>query len=187
MAEIIICSNCQRKLQVPDQYLGQTVQCPECGQMFVASATTVSAAPPSADPYSGGAARPAKLRGVEDDEDDYPKPRRRRFEDDDDYDDFDRPPRIRHDFLPHRGGLIIALGLIGLVGGLFVCGFLLVAGPFAWVMGTADLREMRAGRMDPSGESQVRTGQVCGIISTVILIIGVLVIGLFILAEVGRF
>src|SRR5438094_302137 len=31
MAEIITCTECQRKLQVPESFLGQKVQCPECG------------------------------------------------------------------------------------------------------------------------------------------------------------
>ena len=109
------------------------------------------------------------------------------FEDDDD-DDFDRAIQVRHHYAPHRGGLIMALGLTNLAGGLLVCGLLLFAGPFAWIMGNADLREMRAGRMDPSGESLVRTGQVCGIIATVILALGFLIIALVFLAIIaGRF
>ncbi len=187
MAEIILCSNCQRKLQVPDQYLGQTVQCPECGQMFVASATTVSATPvaPASTPPPGDAGRRSKPRGYEDEEDDYPKRPRRRFEEDED-DDFDRSPRIRHDYAPHRGGLIIALGLVSLVGGWLFC-LPIVVGPFAWIMGSTDLRAMRAGAMDPAGESMTRTGQVCGIISTVILIAAAVVIFFVILGEVGHF
>ena len=46
---------------------------------------------------------------------------------------------------PHRGGLILALGILGLVC-CFICGII------AWVMGSNDLKEMAAGRMDPSGQ-----------------------------------
>jgi uncharacterized protein YbaR (Trm112 family) len=38
MAEIVACPICQRQLQIPEHFLGQTVQCPECQQQFKASA-----------------------------------------------------------------------------------------------------------------------------------------------------
>ena len=44
---------------------------------------------------------------------------------------------------PHRGGAVLALGILGLVV-CFICGII------AWVMGKNDLREIDAGRMDPS-------------------------------------
>ena len=47
---------------------------------------------------------------------------------------------------PHRGTLILVLGIVS----IFVCGIIL--GPIAWVMGNNDLREMSAGTMDPSGK-----------------------------------
>jgi hypothetical protein len=61
---------------------------------------------------------------------------------------------------PHRSGQILTLGLLG-----FCCGFL---GIFAWVMGHTDLREMREGRMDPSGSGTTRAGYILGIITTVL-------------------
>lgn len=45
---------------------------------------------------------------------------------------------------PHRGTVILVLGIVGIVC-CFICGII------AWVMGNGDLREMAAGRMDPSG------------------------------------
>jgi hypothetical protein len=44
-----------------------------------------------------------------------------------------------------------------------VCGIL---GPVAWIMGHIDLGEMRAGRMDPSGEGLTNAGRICGIVAT---------------------
>jgi len=67
---------------------------------------------------------------------------------------------------PHRGGQILALGLIG----AFVCGPLCVA---AWIMGSGDLHEMDAGLMDDSGRSNTNTGKNLGIIGTLLWIIGV--------------
>jgi hypothetical protein len=50
----------------------------------------------------------------------------------------------------------------------------------AWVMGASDLSEIRAGRMDPSGESTTRVGMILGMVSVGFAILWVLVnVGLF--------
>lgn len=64
---------------------------------------------------------------------------------------------------PHRGSLILTLGVLGLV----ICP---VFGPVAWVMAARDLRRMGNGLMDPGGRRQTRAGLWCGIVSTVGLI-----------------
>ena len=43
-----------------------------------------------------------------------------------------------------------------------------ILGPMAWGIGAADLREMRAGRMDPEGEGMTNAGRVLGMIMTLI-------------------
>jgi hypothetical protein len=132
---------------------------------------SVSARPlPSALPPPPSAAKP---RRYHDDEDDRQRRRRDRDDlDEDDFDDFPDSRRFRQRYLPHRGGLIMALGLVALVGGLSICVPLFI-GPIAWAMGTWDLREIREGRMDPEGTSMTQTGQVCGIVATVLLILSV--------------
>ena len=174
MAETITCPACQRSLQVPESYFGQTVQCPECGHQFTATAESVTSTPKPASVAAG------KRWSSEPDEDDYPRSRRDRYADDDDLDDIAAPRRIRNRLPPHRGGLIMALGLVSLIGGSAIC-FPVIIGPIAWFMAHADLRAMRDGEMDPTGESMVRTGQVCGIISTIILVVSIGIFGLFIL------
>jgi hypothetical protein len=59
--------------------------------------------------------------------------------------------------VPHRGGLILVLGLLSWIG----CPLLSFA---AWIMGSHDLREMRAGRMDRSGEAATLAGMIFGMI-----------------------
>jgi predicted Zn finger-like uncharacterized protein len=49
MPEIINCPQCERKLRVPDNLLGQPVKCPTCGTTFTAAAAPVEA-PPSPAP-----------------------------------------------------------------------------------------------------------------------------------------
>ena len=38
MSEIIDCPGCKRKLQVPDDVVGQRVQCPTCAAVFIPQA-----------------------------------------------------------------------------------------------------------------------------------------------------
>lgn len=65
----------------------------------------------------------------------------------------------------HRGGLILTFGILGLI----LC---FPFGIAAWIMGNSDLAEIRAGRMDPSGEQLVTAGKICGMIATILVIIG---------------
>jgi hypothetical protein len=68
-------------------------------------------------------------------------------------------------FRPHRGGTILVLGILGIVC-CFICGII------AWVMGNNDLRDMAAGRMDPTGRGLTQAGKICGIVSVVLQIVG---------------
>ena len=77
----------------------------------------------------------------------------------------------------HRGTLILVLGILGLV----ICGPL---GIVAWVMGSGDLKEIDAGTMDPAGRGTTQAGKICGIIATILMIIGVIV-GILIVALAG--
>jgi len=70
---------------------------------------------------------------------------------------------------PHRGGTILAFGIIGI---LIPC--CMPLGIAAWVMGASDLSEIRAGRMAPEGESMTRVGMILGIVSVGIAILGIL-------------
>ena len=67
---------------------------------------------------------------------------------------------------PHRGVLILVLGILGLV----TCP---IIGIFAWVMGNADLQKIQAGEMDPEGRSLTQAGKICGMIASILMIIGV--------------
>ncbi|HEU6448294.1 MAG TPA: DUF4190 domain-containing protein [Verrucomicrobiae bacterium] len=67
---------------------------------------------------------------------------------------------------PHRGTLILVFGILGLL----VCAPLGIA---AWIMGSGDLNEMAAGTMDPGGRGMTQAGKICGIIATILMILGV--------------
>lgn len=68
---------------------------------------------------------------------------------------------------PHRGGVILALGIVGIV----IC---FITGIIAWVMGMNDLKEMKEGQRDKEGESLTKAGMICGIIATALAVLGLL-------------
>ncbi len=73
---------------------------------------------------------------------------------------------------PHRGTLILVLGILSLV----VCAFL---GIPAWIMGNNDLKEMDAGTMDAAGRGNTNAGRICGMIGTILRIVSLLALVAF--------
>lgn len=79
----------------------------------------------------------------------------------------------------HRGGLILALGIISWAVGCPIFGIC------AWVMGSADLREMRAGRMDASGMGLTNAGQIIGMLHAILTIVVIVLFVFVLLLGVG--
>jgi predicted Zn finger-like uncharacterized protein len=118
--------------------------CPYCGERIAANALRCK--------YCG------EVLDEEEEDDERPwEESRRRF-------------RGRRDAEPHRGVLILVLGIISIVLAGFVwCSVIgLPLGIAAWVMGQADLRKIRNGSMDPEGEGLTQAGKICGIIGTIL-------------------
>lgn len=63
-----------------------------------------------------------------------------------------------------RGTLILVFGILSIV----MCQLF---GPFAWAMGTTDLRKIDQGLMDPRDRGSIQAGRICGIIGSVMLIL----------------
>ena len=82
-------------------------------------------------------------------------------------------------YTPHRGGLILVLGLLGFLS----CPIFSL---MAWVMGSGDLREIHSGRMDPSGEGLTRAGQILGMIVAIpCILFSVIVLFIVLVAAVN--
>ncbi|MCI0460620.1 MAG: zinc-ribbon domain-containing protein [Gemmataceae bacterium] len=148
MPKTTFCQQCGQELQIPDELMGRMVKCPSCGTTFVATAA------------GGGGGMTAP---VPEPEPQYPEPGlaprpRDRYED-------EYPRRRRSHMQPHRGSLILTLGIVS-----FFC-FSCILGPVSWAMGASDLNKMRNGEMDPEGEGSTRAGMICGIISTILVVI----------------
>lgn len=169
MPDIIQCPHCERKLKVPETLRNQAVKCPTCGETFTASASAETSPPPPVPPRPAPAPAPSWENAGS------PPPARA---------DASVRPRnsgspdvenraARANLAPHRGTLILVLGILGLV----------AFGPLgivAWVLGNGDLKEIREGRMDPEGEGTTNAGRICGMIASIMMGIGLLcVVGFF--------
>ena len=66
----------------------------------------------------------------------------------------------------------LVLGILGVL----ACQLL---GPFAWYLGNQELRAIREGRSPRAGEALAMVGKVMGIIATVLIVIGLVVIFFF--------
>ncbi len=74
---------------------------------------------------------------------------------------------------PHRGGLILALAIIGLVTGC------VIPSAMAWIMGGGDLKKMERGEMDREGYGLTQAGKIIGQVMTIIFLVVIGLIGLW--------
>ena len=158
MNEIIACPSCQRKVSIPAEYFGKQVQCPECRQTFLAQDSSADAYRQGAPAPIGGSPPPQTRDAWDDYDAGLPRRSPRRFGED--YEDDD--VGLRRPTMPHRGAAVLTLGILSIV----VCGPIL--GPIAWVMGHTDLKQIRAGYMDPSGEGMTQAGMIIGMVMTIL-------------------
>ena len=157
------CPGCGRLLRVGEECAGRQARCPACSTIYVVPSAQIAAEVPTAPSAQGGnpfGARPESLpEGVG-----MALPQL-------------AASPARH-AIPHRGGLILVLGVLGWVVG---CPVFSVA---AWMMGSSDIREMRCGRMDPAGHGITQAGYVLGMVYSLfwlvvaVILMVVLMIGL---------
>src|SRR5207253_1790321 len=94
---------------------------------------------------------------------------------------------VRRDCEPHRGGMLLTLGIVSIVCsavslpffccyglGAVIAGVGLALGIPAWVMGHRDLAMMRQGVKDPAGRGLTQGGWICAIIGTCLNVMSVL-------------
>ena len=195
--EIQPCPKCGARLSVAASDLGVDVECPYCKEVYAALRPGAGGRPadrPSRRREEPPAEDRPSRRGRRDDAADDDRPRRkrpaagddvdedrpRRRDDDDEPDDRPRKKKRRRSYDPHRGGMILALGIASFV----------LCGPFtgipAIIMGGSDLKQMDAGHMDPDGRGLTQAGRIVGIINLVLWVISIVGYCLiFILAIAG--
>lgn len=164
-----VCSSCGKTLRVPDEHLGKSARCPACQTInliqpkMAGSETEPIPAPPIQDRpvYNDLPSKPSV--------------------------DYSTPPQFNPYAAteirsvsgfrkPHRGGMVLTLGIVSLV-----CNLFFVPGILAWAFGNSDLKQMKAGAMDREGESLTMVGMILGIISTLLPLLGILLYVLFII------
>ena len=168
------CPDCNKLLRTTDEKAGFTAKCPSCG-------TTISV--PDADQF--GNAAPFDVRENDDSHEQDPSARSesdiktcpmcgaqveaaaRRCQNCGE-DLLAAPWRYASMQLkPHRGVVILVFAILSWV----ICfGF----GIAAWIMANEDLKEMKAGRMDPSGEGITFAGKIIAMIQIILLCVGFL-------------
>ncbi len=154
MAMTVVCPACSRKLNVPDHLVGELVKCPVCGQNFKVDVEHEPT--PEVQPVQPQPQAPPEVESLDKNEKDQDAPA------------WQFAPGRRRDFEPHRGTLILVLGILSII----LTGPGIILGLVAWIMGTGDLKAMRQGRMDPMGEATTKAGYVCGVIGTCLHLIG---------------
>ncbi len=87
----------------------------------------------------------------------------------DDRDDYSDERRSNRHYAPHRGGLVLTFGILGIVLTVTCIGPLALGFSIpAMLWGKKDLRAMDQGIMDPHGRGTTMGGYVCGIIGIVL-------------------
>jgi hypothetical protein len=81
-------------------------------------------------------------------------------------------------YMASRASMILVFGILSLV----VCQLF---GPFAWSMGSEDLRRMDQGVMDPRERGTVQAGRICGMIGTGLMILSILFVFAFFVLAAG--
>ncbi len=89
------------------------------------------------------------------------------------------PRHVERYVAGHRSGLILTLGIISWAACCPIFGIC------AWVMGSADLRDMRSGRMDASGTAITQAGQIIGMLHALLTIVAIVIFVFLLLLGVG--
>ena len=146
----IPCSSCKQRLEIPEELAGQTIECPACNTSLTVPSPEPTAPPTPkirlSKPEADSAANEVRTGALQKEVASLKI----------------KLTDARSDkTLPHRGGMILTFGILGVA-----CCF-----PFgiaAWVMGHNDMQLINDGAMDPAGAGTTKAGMICGMVACVI-------------------
>jgi hypothetical protein len=80
----------------------------------------------------------------------------------------------------------LVTGIVAVAGGMMCAGVPLLASPVAWIIGAQARGEIRRSPQHWGGESKATTGMVLGIIGTVLLLLGLIVVAIIIAIAISN-
>ena len=143
------CNICQHVLKVGDEHAGKSARCPSCQQVVPIPFPEVAAKPAPGDPFQEQS-NPYQTPAIDAYQERYKT--------------------------PHRGGLILTLGIFAIL-----CNIMFIPGILAWIMGNGDIKQMDAGTMDESGRGVTQAGMIIGMVMTGLQVLGILMYIAFII------
>ena len=154
------CKQCQSLLRVPAEHAGKQAKCPKCESINMIPMATPGA--PLGSPHAPiGSDSPTRTQNT--------LSAAKQQTSNNPYQSTVATDG-QQTMETHRGGLILAMGIIAIIG----CNCFLIPGILAWVWGSGDLNKMKAGRMDRSGESLTMVGMILGITSTALAVLAII-------------
>ena len=153
MAIQIPCPECSRLLSVDELHAGKQARCPACEYVFTIPHQNSLDDFPSENSTQSSNPFAASTAPVA----------------------WDQAGSTEVDYqnlLPHRGTLVLVMGILS----WFLC---CVFGVVAWYLGSQDIKQMNAGRMDPSGLTLTKAGYwigVCSVLLNLLAIVGYIVV-----------
>lgn len=165
------CQNCHKTLRVPSEFVGRKARCPNCqtvnviidpqaGSEFSASEipSTQTTPPSFQDTNPGPDYRESDYASSSQTTNTFKTQPQGTGNP---YSSPTRPPqhysRPAYSQTPHRGGLILTLGILSVF-----CNFCLVPGILSLSMGWIDLRKMQRGEIDREGHGLTLAGTILG-------------------------
>lgn len=144
------CQGCQKTLRVPDEFAGRKAKCPNCQTILQVTAASKTVEPREVQPPIESSTD--LFAGLDSSPSSSP------FADSNSY---SSPQQRPSGGAPHRGGLVLGLGVCA-----FVCNFCLIPGILALTLGMSDLKAMKEGRMNDEGHGLTLAGTILGGIAT---------------------
>ena len=162
------CQNCQKTLRVADEFAGKKARCPNCQTILLVEGDTETVEPTSVQPPVASTPQPPAYGQTGTPSlspfatgNPYSRPAQAS--------QYLNPTRRSSRGKPHRGGLVLGLGI-----GAMACYICLIPGILALTFGLQDLKAMKEGRMDNEGHGLTLAGTIIGGIMTALAVLSLL-------------
>ena len=162
------CQNCQKTLRVADEFAGKKARCPNCQTILLVEGDTETVEPTSVQPPVASTPQPPAY-GQTGTPSASPFATGNPYSSPAQASQYLTPPRRSSRGEPHRGGLVLGLGI-----GAMACNLCLIPGILALTFGLQDLKAMKEGRMDNEGHGLTLAGTIMGGIMTGLAVLGLL-------------